>query len=63
VTNEWAEKARFHREAARYWDITRQLAKDAAEEERATQRYDTCMNQVKFAQEKLVLCLELRSAL
>lgn len=63
VTNEWAEKVRIHREAARYWDITRQAAKDAAEEERATQRYETCVSQVKFAQEKLDLCLELRSAL
>jgi hypothetical protein len=63
VTNEWAEKARIHREAARYWDMTRQFAKDKTEEERATERYETSMNQVKYAQEKLNLCIELRSAL
>ena len=54
---------RIHREAARYWNITRQVAKDKAEEERATERYETSMNQVKYAQEKLDLCVELRSAL
>jgi hypothetical protein len=63
VTNEWVEKVRIHREAARYWDMTRHFAKDKAEEERAAERYENSMNQVKYAQEKLDLCTELRSAL
>ena len=63
VTNEWESKARIHREAARYWDITRRNAKDKDEEERATQRYNYEMSQAKFAHDKLIVCLGLKSAL
>jgi hypothetical protein len=63
VTAEWDAKARIHREAARYWDITRNYAKDKEEETRATERYHFELSQAAYAQDKLKQCLELRSAL
>jgi len=63
VTAEWDAKARIHREAARYWEVTKQVAKDEDEEKRATERYNAEMNQAKYAHDKLKQCLELRSCL
>jgi len=63
VTNEWESKSRIHREAARYWDITRQCATDTTEQERANERYQCEMRQAQYAHEKLLLCLGLKSAL
>jgi len=63
VTAEWDAKARIHREAARYWDITRKCAQDKEEETRATERYHFEVSQASYAHEKLKQCLELRSAL
>jgi hypothetical protein len=63
VTAEWDAKARIHREAARYWDITRQSAKDEAEEKRASERYHLEMQLAKYAHDKLKLCLDLRCSL
>lgn len=63
VTAEWDAKARIHREAARYWEVTLQSAKNEEEEKRATERYNAEMNQATWAQDKLKQCLELRSSL
>jgi hypothetical protein len=66
VTAEWDAKARIHREAARYWDVLRLLAKDNCDEQeetRATERYHFEMSQATFAHSKLKQCIELRSAL
>ena len=63
VTAEWEAKARIHREAARYWEVTKQCAKDEDEEKRATERYNAEMSQAKYARDKLIQCLELRSSL
>jgi hypothetical protein len=63
VTAEWDAKARIHREAARYWEVTLQSAKNEEEEKRATERYNAEMSQANWAQDKLKHCLELRSSL
>jgi len=63
VTAEWDAKARIHREAARYWEVTMQSAKNEEEEKRATERYNAEMNQATWAHDKLKQCLELRSSL
>ena len=63
VTAEWDAKARIHREAARYWDITRKITDDKEEEKRATERYHFEVSQAAYAHDKLRQCLELRSAL
>jgi len=63
VTAEWDAKARIHREAARYWEVTKQVAKDEDEEKRATERYNAEMSQAKYAHDKLKQCLQLRSCL
>ena len=66
VTAEWDAKMRIHREAARYWDITRLNAidnHDKDEEDRATERYNAEMSQAIWAHDKLLKCLELRSSL
>jgi hypothetical protein len=63
VTAEWDAKARIHREAARYWEVTLQSAKNEEEEKRATERYNAEMSQAIWAQDKLKHCLELRSSL
>jgi hypothetical protein len=62
VTAEWDAKARIHREAARYWEVTLQSAK-GEEEKRAIERYNAELNQAKYAHDKLKQCLELRSCL
>ena len=63
VTAEWDAKARIHREAARYWEVTMQCANNEEEEKRATERYHAEMTQAKWAQDKLKYCLQLRSSL
>lgn len=63
VTAEWESKIRIHREAARYWDITRLSTKDPLEEKRATERYHFEMSQARFAHDKLIICLGLKSSL
>jgi hypothetical protein len=63
VTAEWDAKARIHREAARYWEVTLHTAKNEEEEKRASERYIAEMNQAKWAHDKLKTCLELRSSL
>ena len=62
VTAEWDAKARIHREAARYWEITMQSTK-GDEQKRATERYHAELSQAKYAHDKLRYCLELRSSL
>ena len=62
VTAEWEAKARIHREAARYWEFTL-LSANGAEEERAKERYNAEMSQLRYAVSKLHQCAELRSAL
>ena len=47
VTAEWDAKVRIHLESARYWEVTLQVAKDEAEEKRATERYNAEMSQDK----------------
>ena len=63
ITREWEQKARIHRESARYWEFTRLSAKNEDEETRATERYDHEMKQALEAHNKILLCLGLKSAL
>ena len=63
VTREWEQRARIHREAARYWEFTKLGAKDEEEVKRATERYNFEMKQALEAHNKLVMCLGLKSAL
>ena len=63
VTAEWDAKARVHREAARFWEITLQSAKNEEEHKRASERYLSEMDKAKWAYYKLKQCLELRSSL
>lgn len=62
VTAEWDAKARIHREAARYWEITMQSTM-GDEQKKATERYHAELSQAKYAHDKLTHCLELRSCL
>lgn len=63
VTREWEQKARIHRESARYWEFTRLSATNEEEEKRATDRYNIEMKQAHEAHDKMVMCLGLKSAL
>ena len=55
ITREWEQKARIHRESARYWEFTKLSAKNEEEENE--------MKQAQEAHNKIIVCLGLKSAL